>query len=49
MVGSMKMQIARRLSPEEEELAKKRDELAGLQADLADRELYLAFQSSSSA
>lgn len=35
-------EIVRRLSPEEEELAKKRDELALLQAELADRELYLA-------
>ncbi len=32
----------RRLSPEEEELAKKRDELALLQVQLAERELYLA-------
>lgn len=31
-----------RLSPEEEELAKKRDELALLQVQLAERELYLA-------
>jgi hypothetical protein len=34
--------LVRRLSPEEEELAKKRDELALLQAQLAERELYLA-------
>lgn len=33
--------IARRLSPEEEELAKKRDELGLLQVQLAERELYL--------
>jgi chromosome segregation ATPase len=38
----MKSEIARRLSPEEEELASKRDELALLQGELADRELYLA-------
>lgn len=34
--------LVRRLSPEEEELAKKRDELALLQVQLAERELYLA-------
>jgi hypothetical protein len=34
--------IVRRLSPEEEELAKKRDELALLQVQLAERELYVA-------
>lgn len=34
--------IERRLSPEDEELAKKREELALLQVQLADRELYLA-------
>lgn len=34
--------IERRLSPEEEELAKKRDELGLLQVQLAERELYLA-------
>ncbi len=33
--------IVRRLSPEEEELKKKRDELILLQADLAERELFL--------
>lgn len=38
----MKTGIRRRLSPEEEELAKKRDELELLQAQLAERELYLA-------
>ena len=40
--AAMKSEIARRLSPEEEELARKRDELALLQGELADRELYLA-------
>ena len=34
--------IERRLSPEEEELSKKRDELALLEAQLTERELYLA-------
>jgi hypothetical protein len=34
--------IATRLSPEEEELAKKRGELGPLQIQLAERELYLA-------
>ena len=38
----MNAEIVRRLSPEEEELRKKRDELALLQGELADRELYLA-------
>jgi hypothetical protein len=33
--------IVRRVSPEEEELAKKRDELPLLQAELAERELFL--------
>ena len=33
--------LTRRISPEEEELAKKREELALLQAELADRELFL--------
>jgi hypothetical protein len=37
----MSTEILRRLSPEEEELAKKREELALLQAELADRELFL--------
>jgi hypothetical protein len=38
----MNAEIVRRLSPEEEELGKKRDELALLQSELAERELYLA-------
>ncbi len=38
----MNAEIVRHLSPEEEELAKKREELALLQAELAERELYLA-------
>ena len=38
----MSTQIGRRLSPEEEELAKKHAELASLQGQLADRELHLA-------
>ena len=37
----MSAETVRRVSPEEEELVKKREELALLQADLADRELYL--------
>jgi hypothetical protein len=37
----MKAQIVRRPSPEEEELARKREELALLQAELAERELHL--------
>ncbi|MGC1645649.1 MAG: J domain-containing protein [Candidatus Sulfotelmatobacter sp.] len=37
----MNSQIARRTSPEEEELARKREELALLQATLAERELFL--------
>lgn len=37
----MNTDIVHRLSPEEEELAKKREELALLQAELAERELYL--------
>lgn len=35
-------EIVRRLSPEEEELERKRDELAQLQVQLADRELFVA-------
>jgi hypothetical protein len=38
----MNAEIIRRLSPEEEELAKKRNELALLQTELAERELDLA-------
>lgn len=38
----MNSEIARHLSPEEQELARKREELAFLQANLTDRELYLA-------
>jgi hypothetical protein len=38
----MNAEIVRRLSPEEEELAKKRNELALLQTELAERELHLA-------
>jgi len=37
----MNVQIVRPLSPEEEELARKREELALLQAELAERELFL--------
>jgi hypothetical protein len=37
----MNSQIARGTSPEEEELARKREELALLQAELAERELFL--------
>ena len=40
-LDSMKSEIARRTSPEEEELARKREELALLQAELAERELFL--------
>ena len=38
----MNAEIIRRLSPEEEELAKKRNDLALLQTELAERELELA-------
>ena len=38
----MALEIARKLTPEEEELAAKREELARLEAELADRELALA-------
>src|ERR1017187_6578054 len=38
----MNSEIIRHLSPEEQELARRREELAFLQADLTDRELYLA-------
>jgi septal ring factor EnvC (AmiA/AmiB activator) len=38
----MSTDLVRRLSPEEEELEKKRAELAALEADLAQRELDLA-------
>lgn len=38
----MRTRIERRLSPEEEELTEKRDELGQLQVQLAERELYLA-------
>ena len=37
----MEKELVRRVSPEEEELAKKREELTLLQAKLADRELFL--------
>src|SRR5580692_9266401 len=38
----MPTEIIRHLSPEEQELARKREELASLQADLTERELSLA-------
>jgi AraC-like DNA-binding protein len=38
----MKTELVRRLSPEEEELAAKREELVRLEAQLADQELFLA-------
>ena len=38
---AMNAQIVRRLSPEEEELARKREELVLLQAELAERELFM--------
>ena len=38
----MKTELLRRLSPEEEELARKRNELARLQSELAEQELLLA-------
>jgi septal ring factor EnvC (AmiA/AmiB activator) len=38
----MTKEILRQLSPEEEELARKREELAQLPGQLADRELHLA-------
>jgi DNA repair exonuclease SbcCD ATPase subunit len=38
----MSHEIVKKLTPEEEELLRKREELAILQAELADRELYLA-------
>ena len=40
----MPTEIVHHLSPEEQELAKKRQELTILQAELADRELFLANQ-----
>jgi peptidoglycan hydrolase CwlO-like protein len=39
--GAVRTDIVRRVSPEEEELARKREELAQLQAELAERELFL--------
>ena len=41
MRADLTTDIVRRVSPEEEELAKKRDELALLQAELGERELFL--------
>ena len=38
----MNSEISRHLSPEEQELARKREELAFLQTKLADREVFLA-------
>ena len=38
----MKTEIVRRLTPEEEELARKREDLAAVRAALAERELELA-------
>ena len=41
IVNLMTIEIARRTCPEEEKLARKREELALLQAELAERELFL--------